>query len=499
VPEVIAAMRPLILYAAMLLLCLLTQAHAAEVNLELALPGGPLNERVVMLRGDPGRPVSLQVTLFTPPGPGPFPLAVMNHGANFASNKNRGERERYTYSAYYFLSRGYAVALPMARGFAGSGGDIIGRGCDLEAVGIDNARDLRAVIRQLREMPFVDPNSVVVAGQSFGGWTTLALDTMDIPGLHGVIAFMPTLRASDCREDDAAMIRGAGAFGQHARLPSLWFFGDNDQFNPQATWRAMFRLYNAQGGRADLVAFGRFMQDSHQLLSFPESQPIWTVKVDAFLARIGLPAAEIHPEYLPLHVPPPSHFAAIGDVAAIPLVNEAAHAAYEKFLALKFPRVFAIAPDGSYSIANAGFDPLARALHACTTIGRVCQPYAVDDEVVWAPPPVPVVAVSRQVPSGVEEALNFAFSVAPDCQSRTPPQIRVTQPPAHGTATLRDNQGHPNFAEGNKLATCNASVVKGTSLAYQSAPGYVGPDRLTFQETLPNGALQAYQIELNVH
>lgn len=46
----------------------------------------------------------------------------MNQGATKASATNRGERYHFTISAYYFLSRGYAVALPMMRGFAGLGG-----------------------------------------------------------------------------------------------------------------------------------------------------------------------------------------------------------------------------------------------------------------------------------------------------------------------------------------------------------------------------------------
>ncbi len=78
-------------------------------------PSAPLNEKVLKLPGDPHRPVTLEVTLYMPSGIGPFPLAVMNHGATTASASNRGTRYRYTMSAYYFLSRGYAVALPMAR------------------------------------------------------------------------------------------------------------------------------------------------------------------------------------------------------------------------------------------------------------------------------------------------------------------------------------------------------------------------------------------------
>jgi len=45
------------------------------------VPDGPLHEQVLDIPGDSASPVTLQVTLYTPVGNGPFPLAVMNHGA----------------------------------------------------------------------------------------------------------------------------------------------------------------------------------------------------------------------------------------------------------------------------------------------------------------------------------------------------------------------------------------------------------------------------------
>ncbi|SPS02336.1 hypothetical protein [Cupriavidus taiwanensis] len=39
------------------------------------------SERVILVEGNPDDPVKLEVTLYTPPGPSPFPLAVLNHGS----------------------------------------------------------------------------------------------------------------------------------------------------------------------------------------------------------------------------------------------------------------------------------------------------------------------------------------------------------------------------------------------------------------------------------
>lgn len=460
------------LFECLLLLLLLATslpAQADDLNLSL-VPAAPLNERVLRLPGDPLRPVPLQVTLFTPPGSGPFPLAIMKHGASAASADNRGPRYRYTYSAFYFLSRGYAVALPMARGFAGSGGNLVIAGCDLDAVGLANARDLSGVIDALGRQPGIDRTRVIVAGQSFGGWTTMALGTMSVPGVRGLIGFSPALRASDCSSQDAAMIASARSFGASTKLPSLWFYGENDSVMPIPTWRAVFSAYEWAGGRGILVPVGRFMQDSHQMLSSPESLAIWTPQVDAFLAKVGLPSAETHPEYLPLPVPPPSHVAELVDVTAVPFLNDKGREAYRAFLNQSLPRAFVLAP-GAFSVASGGFDPLARALLACRKAGVNCSPYAVDSDVVWsgkigAAATAAAARYARDVLAGTTAVLNFAWAINPDCSSRGLPKLWVSQPPVHGSALVLNHNGHPHFAQGNPFAACNATIVPGVVVTY---------------------------------
>ena len=466
------------------------------------VPSAPLHETVLRLAGDPDRPVELEVTLFTPPGDGPFPLAVLNHGATAASANNRGARYRYTYSAYYFLSRGYAVALPMARGFAGSGGEIAHAGCALDEVGMDNARDVRSVIQALGRMPQIDPERIVVGGQSFGGWTTLALGTMSVPGVRGLIAFSPALRTSDCPTPDPSMIGGARRFGDDATLPSLWFYGDNDSVMPTITWTGVFDAYrDADGHRAaqpSLVRVGRFLADSHQMLSFEEGLPIWTPRVDAFLARIGLPAAEVHPEYLPIPTPPPSGFAGLSDVAAVPLLNDRGRASYAHFLALPVPRVFAIAANGTTSVSHGGFDPMARALKGCRDAGIVCRPYAIDDTVVWTGGVPPSEPHARVVAAGQPTRIAFGVNLNEDCSPQAPPSLRVVGQPVHGSVRLTQETGHPDFPPGSHLAACNAVTVSGVKIVYTPQAGYVGPDAMSFAVHRPDGSDRTIKMAVTV-
>jgi dienelactone hydrolase len=258
----------------------------------------PPQEQVLAIAGDPTRPVKLEVTLFMPPGNGPFPLAVINHGSNGVSTLDHGKRFRAPTATPYFLSRGYAVALPMMRGFAGSGGEIAHAGCDLAAVAHANARDIRAVIEALDQRPDIDRSRVVVAGESFGGWNTLGFGAFAPAGVRGLVLFNAALRTTDCAAQDAAMIGAAARFGHETVLPSLWFYGDNDSVMPVATWREVFAHFTSAGGHADLMDFGTFGTNAHHFLNARETLPVWAPRVDAFLARIGMPWAVVYPDYL---------------------------------------------------------------------------------------------------------------------------------------------------------------------------------------------------------
>jgi len=108
-----------------------------------------LNEQVMRIPVEAQPGVTLETTLMHPDGAGPFPLAIINHGASGASFGNRGKRYHLTNAAFYFLSRGYAVAMPMMRGFSTSSGELYQFGCDFAATGIAYARDIRAVIEYL--------------------------------------------------------------------------------------------------------------------------------------------------------------------------------------------------------------------------------------------------------------------------------------------------------------------------------------------------------------
>jgi len=378
-------------------------AVADDVSDALKAPDAPLNEQVLSVPGDPDRPVTLQVTVYTPPGAGPFPLAVMNHGSTSSEPPAQQPRYHLTFSAYYFLSRGYAVAMPMMRGYAGSGGQLEKQGCDDVAMGVGAARDIRAVIDFMKQQSGIDGSRIVVAGQSFGGWNTLSLGTLHVPNVRGLVDFAGGMKASDCDSPDSTLIDAAGRLGASTTIPSIWFYGDNDSIFPVSTWRGMYERYTAAGGHAELVAYGSFGSDSHNMLGSGAALPIWVSRVDAFLAKIGLPSSPVYPEYMPSEIPPPSQYASLDDVNAIPYLGDQGPPYYQKFLAKPLPRAFAIGLTSASSYSG-GFDPRAQALKACQQRTRNCRLYAVDNDVVWVrptPEPPPTRFAALADPSAV--------------------------------------------------------------------------------------------------
>ncbi|CAB3760052.1 dienelactone hydrolase family protein [Paraburkholderia solisilvae] len=376
--------RPLNAFLLCAALAVVHTACAASSDDALNTPAAPLNERVLTVPVDTSPPVRLQVTLYMPSRGGPFPLALINHGASH--DPASAPRVADPFIPYYFLSRGYAVAMPMMRGYAGSGGYLRPHGCDVTGSGLDAAHDIRKVLDFVKQQPGVDASHIVVAGKSMGGWNTLAFGTLtaaQLSDVKGLLDFAGGVKESDCETPDASLIRGAAQLGAHTHLRSIWFYGDNDQTFATATWRQMYAQYTAAGGRAELVDYGAFQKDAHAMTASGAGLPLWVQKADAFLRSIGMPAAETDPQYLPGHAPAATTYADLNDLSAIPYLNDdQKEKLYRGFLAAPLPRAIAIGmTNGSW--ASGGFDPSDAALKRCWQTAQYCQLYAVDNTVVW--------------------------------------------------------------------------------------------------------------------
>ena len=268
----------------LLLLCLF-----GVVPLQAQELDATLNESVVMVVKK-GRvfTTELETTIFRPEGPGPFPVVVINHGK--ASGDPRFQAHyRPRLAARFFVQLGYAVVVPMRQGFSKSSGSYIAGGCNVESNGRTQAEDLVAVLDDVGLQPWADKSRILVAGQSHGGWTTLAFGALGYPGVKGLIDFAGGLKQEFCVGWQDGLIGAAGAYGKQTTVPSLWFYGDNDSYFPPYAWHGMHERYVVAGGNAKLVAFGTFGSDSHSMFGAREGASIWQPPTLEFLRSIGLP------------------------------------------------------------------------------------------------------------------------------------------------------------------------------------------------------------------
>lgn len=357
-------------------------ATAQEVLLDAAL-----NEQVLQIPKPGLFTLQLETTLYKPPGAGPFPLVVINHGKSLGNTRFQN-RYRPALAARFFLQRGYAVVVPMRQGFSKSEGNYINPGCNVESNGRVQAEDVKAVLDYATAQPWVNKHQILVLGQSHGGWTTLALGTLNYPGVRGLVNFAGGLRPENCPGWESNLGRSAGAYGKETRQPSLWFYGDNDSYFAPYTFRAMFGNYVAAGAPAELVAFGQFGSDAHAMFGSRQGVGIWQPRVLTFMQTLGLSTDVVLPQFAPpppLPIPPASNFAALTELDKLPHVSDKGREGYKNYLNKQFPRAFAISASGAWGWAEMGDDPLKRALDNCNKYAKStpCRLYAVDDQVVW--------------------------------------------------------------------------------------------------------------------
>lgn len=343
-----------------------------------------LNEQIVMvLAASGGTNAELETTIFKPPGEGPFPLVIMNHGKE-PGDPHLQKRDRFLVISREFVKRGYAVVIPMRKGFSGSTGEYSDYGCDMDGNGQLQADDLQSTLEYMRRQSWVDKDRIVVAGQSYGGLATMAFGTRKFPGVKGLINFAGGLRddSGTCRWQ-ASLVDAFADYGAKSTVPSLWFYGENDSYFNHDIASRMYNAYVASGGDAQLVAYGPFKSDAHGMAGSRDGVKIWWPETEKFLHRIGMPTDEVvaiadDPQI------PKSDFATIDNVNAIPYLKDKGREAYRAFLGKSLPRAFAVSASGSWSWAEEGDDPVERVLASCEKSSRQpCKLYAVDDYVVW--------------------------------------------------------------------------------------------------------------------
>jgi dipeptidyl aminopeptidase/acylaminoacyl peptidase len=241
-----------------------------------------------------GHRVLIDVTVFRPPGAGPFPVVVLSHGSPRTPQARRTDgRQRLTTQALPFLSMGFAVIVPTRRGYGESGGEWAeGYGpCanpDYYTAGLETARDVRAAVDAIRGESWVDAKHIVLAGQSAGGFGSVAASAMPFDGLVGVINFAGG-RGSLAPQrvcEESRLVEAMARYGAKVHVPSLWLYSANDQYFGPDLARRMYQAFVQAGGNAEFIEAPPTGLDGHSY--FARATEDWAPRVMKFLQRIGV-------------------------------------------------------------------------------------------------------------------------------------------------------------------------------------------------------------------
>ena len=223
-------------------------------------------------------PVGTLAGLWHAPLAEPAPLAVLSHGSS------DGVDPRMTITmegeARWLRDQGYAVLVPMRRGRGASDGAYGETNCcdldtkaprDCSAGLLEAVEDLRAAISFGLQQPGVRPGPVLLAGQSRGGFLSIAYAGLHPADVSGVISFVGGWTADWC--NGAFNTQRLAEAGAGARAPQLWLHADNDQYYGADHIRTNHAAFTAAGGRAALHTLAGVPHDGHRLAAYPDR---WT-------------------------------------------------------------------------------------------------------------------------------------------------------------------------------------------------------------------------------
>ncbi len=244
-----------------------------------------------------GRPVTLEVVLYTPLTPGPYPTVMFNHGST--GNGDDPSLFSVTFSnepiAQFFAERGWLVAFPQRRGRGASDGtydegftvDRARYSCEQSRAvpGFDRALlDLDAAIDYLRTRGDVDTTRLISAGTSRGGILAVAHASIRPTVYDAAINFVGGWLGEGCV--DAVVVNRAGFARGTAALagPTLWLYGTSDSFYSIAHSEQNHAAFRASGGVGGFNVYTRAPGlNGHFIVNDPA---LWTVDLDRFVRSL---------------------------------------------------------------------------------------------------------------------------------------------------------------------------------------------------------------------
>lgn len=242
-----------------------------------------------------GRTLRLVGTVIRPDDAERHPVVVLSHGA-WGPAERRREKPRLDHAplSTWLAERGFAVVVPMRRGYGASEGEVAesSGGCsepDYARAGLASAEDILAAARWARGQVFADASRLVLVGYSAGGWGSLAAASLAPEGLVAVVnlaggrgGFSGT--GWPCVW--SRMLEAATRFGGTARVRSLWLYARNDALFGPAFAERLAGAWRLGGAAAELHVVAPDYPDGHGVFMAADGVAHWAPLLEPFLAPV---------------------------------------------------------------------------------------------------------------------------------------------------------------------------------------------------------------------
>jgi dipeptidyl aminopeptidase/acylaminoacyl peptidase len=243
---------------------------------------------------------SIPVFLFRPDGEDGVPVVVNIHGGPEAQ-----ARPIWGAVNAYFVSRGFAVAIPNVRGSTGYGKRY--EHLDDREKRLDSVRDLAALHEWLATVDGVDAGRVALTGGSYGGYMTLAglafhpdrfAAGVDVVGMSSLVTFLENTsiwrrafreREYGSLEHDRELLESVSPISRidEIRVPLLIIHGANDPRVPLSEAEQLHGGLAERGIETELIVYEDEGHGLQKLQNRLDAYP----RVAEFLERVLSPAA----------------------------------------------------------------------------------------------------------------------------------------------------------------------------------------------------------------
>ena len=235
---------------------------------------------------------SIKVTVVRDDARAQSGFLILNHGRSSDAAKRAGvSAAAFAANARYFVAQGYAVFIPIRVGYGSSGGPNVENSGPCETKNYVPVYEAGAVqtikvIEFAKSLPYIDAANGLVAGQSFGGTTAIAIAARNIAGVKGAVNFAgggggrpDTHPGQPCSQ--SRMTELFASFGAASRTPTVWLYSENDQYWGKDIPREWHKAFTGRGGSGPFVPLPPYKADGHPI--FTGNPAAWKPAFEDFL------------------------------------------------------------------------------------------------------------------------------------------------------------------------------------------------------------------------